>query len=399
MKFVVPVSIHDSSKLDEWVDVVLKFGKLFNHSIEFIPTIPVRSESAAAAQRLVDSGISASVADSMISPESGWPRATNVMFFEAVKLMFRQSQPWMWMELDCLPVRSNWADALAGAYSSSGSRFMGSVVKTPHKDDITGKIVKSPWGDDDDMMCGCGVYPAGMAGLEELEPMINDFMKGPDSAPVGFDIYLRFGIKKYGRSHTDLIEDKWNTVDYRIESGSLVCSPLNSHEGINPNQERIPFRSKTASPIAATIHGCKDSSLHDLIMGGFDLSTLSQSTETSAKPGFAEAFPNPSRDESGKLQRLESELSETKVMLRQIMEKMSAAPDVQQPTADASVKPVSTIDALVNLIKSSEKKIRLDQASERLNIPINKLKAAIDAPDSPVKKGALGWLSFAETTV
>ena len=417
MKFVVPISSSDSHLLDNWTDVVLKFGNLSNHSISLLPTPSSKPEADQAANRLAESGVHVEVLEMQMNPTSGWPTATNVMFFDACRLMLGRGQPWMWMELDCLPVRSNWADALAGAYSSGGSRFLGCVVKTPWRDETTGKIVKSPEGDSDDMMCGCGIYPADMANIPEIQPLLNDFMKGGDSAPQGFDIYLRHVIKIYGRAHTPLIEDKWNTGNYTFSNGVLSCKRLDSHEGINPAQERIPLRGTTVSLSAATLHGCKDDSLHGLIMGGLDLAaikTVAQSTETFTPPA-----------ESQEVAALKSEVTEMKIMLREALAKLSSAPDVPQKAvspiiiatqsasqseekesvaihniAPASVSGSGSIlDKLVTLMSESPKKIRLDQASEKLNIPINKLKAAIDAPNSPVKKGALGWLSFAGAAV
>ena len=403
MKIVAPVSYSDEGNIGKWVDVILHYGGLINHEVCFLPSPSCVEVATIQAERLVKAGIATKVLTMKEDPAGGWPKGPNIQFYEAVRLMSGQDQPWFWMELDCMPVRSNWADTVSVAYTSSGAKFMGCVVPTPWRDDITKKIVKSPDGPTDTTLCGCAVYPHDMMMLPEMLPALNDFMKGEDSAVSPFDVYLRVATRLNGVSNSPMIDDKWNTENFRISNGVLECDSRSRHDAL-PEGFEIRKRGGAVSPFAATVHGCKDDSLYNLIMGGLDLSNQgatanTQSTEASAKPGFAEAFPNPSRDESGKLQRLESELSETKVMLRQIMEKLSAAPDVQQPRREETIKPLSTIDALVNLIKSSEKKIRLDQASERLNIPINKLKAAIDAPDSPVKKGALGWLSFAETTV
>ena len=176
------------------------------------------------------------------------------------------------------------------------------------------------------------------------------------------------------------------------------------------------------SPLAATVHGCKDDSLYQIIMSGLDLAAppKPQSTETAS---FGQAFRQQSP--SSEVAELKSEVSELKIMLREALAKISSAPDAQSNAvppnhtssqiegqseekeavaiSDAAPASVSgggnTLDRLVKLMESSPKRIRLHQASEKLNIPINKLKKAIEAQGSPVKSGALGWLSLVEVKV
>lgn len=44
--------------------------------------------------------------------------------------------PWLWMEPDCVPLKSGWADTLAYAYEESPKPYLGSVMKTGGKDDL-----------------------------------------------------------------------------------------------------------------------------------------------------------------------------------------------------------------------------------------------------------------------
>ena len=397
MKFIVPISSSDTHKLNNWLDVIIKFGNLANHSITLLPTLGAQEDAQEALNRLVENGIQAEIQTMQISPNSGWPRATNVMFFWAARHAAGQHQPWMWMELDCLPVRSNWADALAGAYANGGSRFLGCIVKTPWKDSATGKMVPSPEGKDDDMMCGCGIYPNNMATLEECVPLFNSFMTGDNSPDQGFDIFMRSAIKAYGRANTQFIVDKWNTGNYTLQNGVLSCKQLTKHENIPDGSEMMDIGGTQISSLAATVHGCKDDSLYQIIMGGLDLAAppKPQSTETAS---FGLAFAKSSSESSAEIETLRGEVSELKIMLRQALANRVSAPDAasSEPITPASS---STLDRLVKLMESSPKRIRLHQASEKLNIPINKLKKAIEAQGSPVKSGALGWLSLVEAKV
>lgn len=401
MRIVTPISMSDVEELDKWVDEVILYGNLQSHGISLLPTYSVTQEANEAAQKLSDAGISVEILKMQVDPSGGWPAAPNVHFFEAVRLMSKQNQPWLWNELDCRPIHSQWANILAGAYASCGSRFMGNVVKTPWRDDITKKPVKSPLGDDDVMMMGCSVYPANMAMLERFQPLLNDFMKGPDAPDTAFDIYLRDVIKLEGKSHSKMIDDKWNTEKFIFDGEKLSCAARTSHEGMEGVQDVIK-RGGVVSPDAVMVHGCKDDSLHELIMAGLDFANIvrksapipvatSQSTET----GFSKAFPNP---DDLRISKLEGDMGDIKSMLGQLLSQKNQ-PEVasDKPSRLTTLKP---IDRIISLLESSEKKIRLDQAAEKLDIPVNKLKSIItEDEESRVIIGKLGWLSLADVKV
>ncbi len=410
MIIVAPISQHDADKLSKWTDVIIRYGNLANHSICLLPTYTVTQEAIEAAQRLIDVGIQTEVLKMQIEPYGGWPMASNSHFFEAVRLMAQKNGPWFWMEMDCLPDHSRWADVMGSRYSSCGAKFMGNVVETPFRNNETGKIVKTP--DGDNMMIGCSVYPHDMAMMPEFQPLLMDFMKGPDSAPEAFDIYLRGIIRLAGRADVKLVDDKWNTERFEFDGEILRGYGRKAHEGMGDLDMRD--RGGEVNPDAVLVHGCKDDSLYDLIMGGLDMANvfrkpapIPQSTEGAS---FGAVF-NPSPSDQ-RVQKLENELAEMKEMLKAALKKdqpggagaspaefagsRSVKEHPESPGAEEQKPALKTIDKLVELITNSEKKIRLDQASEKLNIPINKLKAIIESANSPVRKGKLGWLSLSE---
>lgn len=426
MKIAVPMSASDHGKARNWADAVLKFGGLGAHSFSFIPTIEARAIAEEISERFTAANIQNEILTMELIPMGGWPKGPNVQFYETARLMSNQQLPWLWMELDVLPVRTGWADQIAAEYTSRNTPFMGHIIQTPWRNTETGESVPSPEGDGDTMMCGVGVYPAYFFRMENAKPLFADFAKGPDAPDDGFDIYLRTVIRIAGMSDSASFDDKWNTINYRVENGVLTCDHNPKHPGLNPNWAPLK-RGGPISKSAAIVHGCKDNTLFDLIMGGLDLSrqipvTLTQSTETALSGQLSATPPLPANDEVAKLK---DELAELKAMLRQALTTnpagqaaANAAPpdssvspatghsgekvaDGSRCVAPGSAKPDTgdPLSKLVSLLEASSKKLRLDQAARQLGIPQNKLDKLISKDDSPVQKGKLGWLTLVKAEV
>lgn len=348
MRIIVPVSASDVSKLSMWEQAVLHYGGMSNHSVSFLPTNECRDAAIASAESLMQNGIQSEVLKMENLPYGGWPQASNIHFFEAARHAASSPAPWLWMELDCLPVRSGWADAIAGAYSSCGSQFMGCVSPTPWREQ-DGRIVKSPHGDADTMMCGVGVYPAGMATNKNIIPLLNDLVKGPDATPVAFDIHLRDVIKVSGVSNSPLIEDRWNTESYSVdEHGDLSCVGRKVHPSMKEGWE-MRNRGGPIERSCAIIHGCKDESLFSLIMSGLDLSKprpkLAAPVNTHPPTQSTDWPPTIPQDDK-RVERLENELGEIKNLLTRALSakvedngaKRSPDPDKKKPAFKISIK-------------------------------------------------------------
>jgi len=417
MKIVVPVSASDAKRLNQWIEVEMKHGNLLNHTISFLPTFSTEDQVKAAAQFLMENGIQAEVLKMQIEPYGGWPMASNMHFYEAVRLMSLQQQPWFWCELDCLRTSSNGWDVAAAGYTSCGTRFFGHVGPAPWRDDATGNITKSPFGEEDTMMSGCGIYPANFPNLPEVAPLLADFVKGGDSAPSAFDVYLRDVIRLNGVANTHLIADHWNTVDYKFDGKNLSCSPNMEHENLQGNTE-IRKKGGIVNSQAVIVHGCKDDSLFNLIMDGLDMSTVQaapqpiiQSTEK-VDPGYNEVFGKP----DDRMAKLEAENAEMKSMLKLLIERSSELPSTSPKGDDGSKKhpepsseeqkpagfkikrpsSASEHDRIVECLQNSTKRLRIGDVSKTLDIPLNRLKALSIDPDSKflIGNGPAGWLSL-----
>jgi len=257
MNIVVPVSLSDIHRLGNHLEVLLKFGGLENHFLTYLPTPSVQKEVEERVQVMKSICPNVSVVALPQDPAGEWPIACNYHFYCGAVSAEKVRLPWLWLELDALPRKPQWADRLAMAYGSLNSPFAGHVVPYEQRDKDTGRL-SSPFGPNDKFMCGVGMYP--FDAFAKGQPLIGDFSKGPSSAKEAFDQYLRPMWKKFGVQHTNLIDDQWNTSNYRMENGDLVCD-------CNDLKPGWPTRRGKVNLESVLVHGCKDDSLFSIIMG------------------------------------------------------------------------------------------------------------------------------------
>lgn len=257
MKLVIPVSRHDSHRLEKLVDVLLHFGGLEHHPIMFYPTPDAVEETYRQAGRM---GLyRPEIVPTDRNFDGGAPAACNQHFASAVYALGKQNNnlPWLWFEVDMMPVCADWVSKLQREYYSINAALMGNIVHLPYWN-LDTKTLTLDSGDL--MMMGCGVYPAKMEKDQRITPLILSLTYPPPRNPEGpFDVFLRHAFKHTGWSDTKLISDQWNTCNYRYDNGQLVCESM-------PVGERFRQRGGVVNPEAVLVHGCKDDSLHALMM-------------------------------------------------------------------------------------------------------------------------------------
>lgn len=256
MKIAIPVSAHDKHLVPALTDCLLKLGGLEEHPVIFFPTPSAKEVAYAAAEKL---GAQTHVLEQDF--EGGAPVACNNHFAAVVYALaaMGNTEPFLWMEADCIPPPGayRWPDSLQNEYRMLGQPFMGTVVDTPFNDD--GKLA---YREGDQMMMGCGVYPANMERDERTKPLILDLAKPAWMNPrEPFDVYLRWAIKVIGRSHTKLICDMWATEKYRLTQEGIVCDSVDHGDRV------VRARGGLVSKQAVLVHGCKDGSLAKLVLG------------------------------------------------------------------------------------------------------------------------------------
>lgn len=253
MKIAIPVSAHDKHLLPDLTECLLKLGGLEEHPIVFFPTPAAKDTAYEHAERL-----GAETYPLTQDFEGGAPVACNRHFASVVFALAKMgnTDPFLWMELDMLPVKPRWADKLFEDYRMGGTPFRGVLVNTPFNEN--GKIV---FRDNDQMMMGTGIYPPNMERDERIKPLLLDLAKPVSMNPQEpFDVYLRWPIRNIGVSHTELISDMWATQNYRSTSEGIVCESVKHDRVVRP-------RGGLLSAKALLVHGCKDGSLADIVLG------------------------------------------------------------------------------------------------------------------------------------
>ena len=258
MKIIVPISESDAHLLDSFLKVVKHFGGLEHHTIILAPVETQLEAAQAVRSVLVEDRVCPTVIVKPFHvPSAGWPIAPNMHFGSVVEWLAqtRNQEPWLWLELDAVPVKPNWASTLAWEYASKGKAFMGFIRPTVNLD-MSGRPVTS---NDDVMMMGTAVYAPDFSKIVNSRSLVEGLKSGMVAEP--FDKYLRHFLQSVGWTHSKLIGDRWMTGNYRVENGEYACDNLATESWMTDH-------SKTDISEAVIIHGVKDSSLADIILSG-----------------------------------------------------------------------------------------------------------------------------------
>lgn len=177
----------------------------------------------------------------------GWPDGPNQCFAIAARAMLTFSkEPWLWMEPDCVPTRSEWLDEIEGEYQFCGQPILGCLESTFGPD---GEIV--------------GRHPNGVAVYPwdwwKICPLISSMEVATDSyriggsSPPAFDCYMApYSTPRCAESKA--IRNLWKSHSFIEENGVVKCQFKQSYGA-----------SEVVDMGAALVHGCKDYSLLDLV--------------------------------------------------------------------------------------------------------------------------------------
>lgn len=256
MKIIIPVGPKDANKLNLLVQNIVSVGTVKQPIL--IVTVPsLLTQATDAQEALLKVCSEVELVDTENEFADGWPMGPNRMFnWTANYLHMQQNRHgWLWLEPDCA-VRPGWSDKAEQAYRDCKLPYMGVVRPQKH---VEGGITYFKTGDN--MMSGVAVYSPQMLEDQDMLPLFNNLsISAPPAHPkYPWDIYLRWRFFKRGVHETPLICDKWHTINYRRDEGKLVCDPA-------PNP---PMGEATGGVIhddAVILHGCKDGTLHRLIM-------------------------------------------------------------------------------------------------------------------------------------
>ncbi len=256
MLIVIPVGPSDAPNLSLLTQALVSLGSIETQVL--LVSVPSTLEACHDAALDLQSVVPLTT---VVSTENefanGWHIGPDRMFLWTVQYLDRthNTEPWLWMEPDACPVKPKWDRLLADDYKAQGKPYYGYVRPTKWKTP-DGKV---SYKDGDNMLLGVAIYPPRMMQDGELVPLLNDLGHAdPRVHPTDpWDIYCRWVFFRRGVHSTHLIYDRWRTHNYAHgEFDTLTCEPMEAgaEGGVIPEE-------------AVLVHGCKDGSLHRLVIG------------------------------------------------------------------------------------------------------------------------------------
>jgi hypothetical protein len=192
-----------------------------------------------------------------LEDESGWPISSNTFFQQTAEYLesIGNSQPWFWWECDVVPLLPGYWEALNEEYNAAGKPYMGVINQSMFKTIKEGVIVDGeprPKGYHfvkGRHMVGAGIYPADFwkrcSIIRTLPEIAFDVAMGPEIEPETHD--------------TTLIAHRWQTFKYRrTPEGVLTMDDVDPDENL--------YGGRPVPREAMIVHGCKDTSLVDLLI-------------------------------------------------------------------------------------------------------------------------------------
>lgn len=252
MLIVIPVGPYDAPNLSLLTQAITRLGVVETPVlIVSVPSLQAEAEEAAAT-------LGATVALTPDDFADGWPVGPDRMFVWTIRHLAEigNEQPWLWLEPDACPVKAGWDVLLADDYRAAGKPYYGFTRPTAWRD-AEGNLTPV---EGDNMLLGVAIYPPDMHRDKELLPLLNDLsLSRPSHPPSPWDIYLRWHMFRRGVHSTHVIYDRWRTCNYtRGEFDEILCEPVARERGAVGGA--IPDE-------AVLVHGCKDGSLHRLVIG------------------------------------------------------------------------------------------------------------------------------------
>lgn len=241
MKIVIPVSSHDKHLINDFCSVLNFLGPYLNHEL-LVVARPADSEFAIQVFCKLKSIFP--ISDIFIFEKDGtlgWPQGPNYYWRETIKhlLEIENQLPWLWMELDCTPVKKDWANSLEKEYNESKSKCLGMIQPFILRDKDATHLV------------GVAIYPPDFHMICNSWETLNDDC-------LAFDIHCQEEVIKISEN-SKLMQHNFRTYDYvcidKVISGEIKEERHRKYNFHRPIEDDVVL-----------VHGCDDGSLARVIM-------------------------------------------------------------------------------------------------------------------------------------
>lgn len=179
---------------------------------------------------------------------TGWPEGPNFYWKNTIEYLkeINNKLPWFWMELDVLPLKSKWADLLEKEYKKNNMPCMGILqdTTTVTKSQVVIPIAKH--------LQGTAIYPPNLHELSNIWSYV-------DELSIAFDVVTQWELVPL-TAETKLIQQGFRTKNYKI-----LNNPFRIQGEDNGDLQGMISYNDPLDPKAVVHHGCKDTSLADII--------------------------------------------------------------------------------------------------------------------------------------
>ena len=249
MLVVIPISSSDEKLIENFCKTLTFFGPYKKHS-----ALVVSRPSDASFCKVVFKKIKPLFKKTCFhlfetDGPIGWPSGPNFYWNRTIRFLENKKNklPWLWMETDMIPVKSEWLDKIEKEYKKCNKNFMGCVEPSSY----------GYW----EHLSGCAVYPHN----------INKYCtwwKWVHKKNAAFDLICAKQI--IPNSHnTKSIRNLFRTSNFELKNEKITGIINNKIDTKNDSAfflEKKDYTNIIKNKKTLLIHGCKDETLSNLII-------------------------------------------------------------------------------------------------------------------------------------
>jgi len=288
MLLAIPVSASDAKNLPHTAEIFKKFGPYAGFQCAIFARLEIENEARVFAEQIKP--LFSNLDIHIIDFHSNGATEAAAKHFRAVAQTVSEKYtagPWYFYELDNTPIQIGWLSKLQREHHESGKAHMGAIVPTRGFSIMPDGSLKPSFGDPH--MVGTGIYHHAMGALSPNIGQLDRSM--PWAGPLEpYDIRLRYEVVPHAHN-TILIQHNWNTGNYRVENGQIVCDDLSGDVNLS--------HAKPYDGHAVVVHGCKDGSLAKLVLA--DKITTKASEANKVEPKTVVEEPKSLTGQEGQL--------------------------------------------------------------------------------------------------
>lgn len=253
MIVVLPISENDCKdtlRVLGFIKSLLHFGPYPKHEL-LIVTRPSDRKFAQGIQGLIQNAFRTTTFH-VFSEDgpTGWPQGPNFYWKNTIEYFKwerpENTKPWFWMEMDICPLKRNWADTLEQEYNKKRKLYLGTVqntttVTSDHSVINIGRHLQ-----------GTAVYPPNLHEVCSVWEYV-------DRLPTAFDVVCSWEVVP-NTHDSKLIQQGFRTINYKMHH-----NPFRIQGEDNGDLNGVMTYDQPLDPEAVVHHGCKDTSLADIV--------------------------------------------------------------------------------------------------------------------------------------